>query len=67
MEKEGTAPCRVYVAREFRCDVSGFSGVPAGCAGGVHGTEAALLPRRLVVMVRVSELWVREIAQEQVR
>lgn len=61
VEKEGTTPCRVHVACEFRCDVSGFSGVHAECAGGVHGTEAALLPRRLVGVVRVSELWVCEI------
>ena len=67
VEKEAAATCRVHVAREFRCDVSGFSGVHAECAAGVHGTEAALLPLRLVGMVRVSELWVCEIAQAQVR
>lgn len=67
VEKQGTAPCRLYVDCEFRCDVSGFSGVHAGSARGVCGTEAALLPRRLVGVVWIFKLWVCETGQEQVR
>lgn len=67
VEKQGTAPCRLYVDCELRRDVSGFSGVHAGSARGVCGTEAALLPRRLVGVVWISECWVCEIGQEQAR
>lgn len=64
VEKQGTESCRLYVACEFRCDVSGFSGVHAESAGGVCGTEAALFPRRLVGVVWISKLWVCETGRE---